>query len=199
MQSKTTRPEWFQTVPFVQAIDTNFDVVEYFGDFEIDNDAKEDIAAITKISASIKIGALLKNGAILPTLQEIAEYKELIADLSRYSLLDNGMAGEDLNDNIDEIDTNGCGVFWERLGTYKGFQIFENIECGHILVSQADGPCFKTRDGWGRFCEIDSCDREAVAIADAQEFIDCLVLSPRNDDPEHDWNVLGRRQLGLPL
>jgi len=135
MQFKT-HPEWFQTVPFVQAIDAKFDVVKYFD--------------------------------------------------------------EDLNEKIDEIDDNGCGNFWKLLGTYKGFQILENVE-GHILVSQSDGPCYETHDGWARFCEIDSYYREAVAIADAQEFVDGFVMSQRNDDPEQDWNVLGRLQLTLPL
>lgn len=196
MQPQTTRPEWFQTVPFVRAIDPEFDIAEYFDDPEVDDDSKDYIAKIVKLSS--KIRALSKSGVILAS-SKITEYEETINDLFQYPLFYETRDDVEMNDKIDEIDDNGCGAFWERLGIYKGFQIFENIEGGHILVSQSDGPCFETRDGWNRFCEIPSHDRESVAIADAQEFIDSFVLSRRNDVPEYDWNMLGRLQLSLPL
>jgi hypothetical protein len=197
MQLQTTRPDWFQTVPLTWAIDPEFDITEYFGDFEIDTDANEDVIAILKIAAFIKIA--VEHSATCPTPKELNHYKELVTDLSRYPIETTG--GDDLSDKIDCIGSDGCGEYWELLGTYKGFQIFAGLlwNAGSILVSQPNGPCFETRDGRDRFSSIASCDHVDVAIADAQEFIDCFVLSQRNDDPEHDWNVLGRIQLSLPL
>ena len=36
MQLRTAHPDWFQTVPLIQAIDPEFDINEYFGDVEYD-------------------------------------------------------------------------------------------------------------------------------------------------------------------
>jgi len=145
------------------------------------------------MSAFIRIA--LECGASIPTPRKIAHYKESIADLSRYSFGESG-EGTGLNDKIEGSD---FGDFWEPLGNYKGFEIFVSIDQGNVLVSQPDGPCFETRDGWTRFSKIPHYNRPDTAIADAQEFIDSFVLARRNDDPEIDWHVLGRLQLSLPL
>ncbi len=195
MQS-TARPEWFQTVPLIERADTDFDMVEYFGSFEIDEDATDDIKKILMLSKLAKISIETHKGKAFTHERKRERYLTLIEELSHLPLLDNECT---LNDKIDEVDNTGCGTFWELLTTYKGFQIYENIQDKHILVSQSDGPCFQTRDGLDRLYELDSGDRTDVAVANAQEFIDAFVMSKRNDDPEYDWDVLGRLQLSLNL
>lgn len=159
-------PEWFQTVPLIQATDFYFDMTEYFGDFEVDTDIRQDIAKVLRISRLARL-------SVLSDLK-LEEYKNLIADVARCELVDTEECVE-LNNKIDFIDENGVGLYWVSIGAYKGFQIFRNLEYGGILVSQPDGPCFQTRDGWTRFCEIDACELENAGIADAQEFIDAYI------------------------
>ncbi len=159
-------PEWFQTVPLIQSTDFYFDMTEYFGDFEVDTDTKQDIAKVLRTSKLARL-------SVLSDLK-LEEYKKLIADVARCELVATEECVE-LNDKIDFIDENGVGLYWMSIGTYKGFQIFQNLEGGEILVSQPDGPCFQTRDGWTRFCEIDARGLENAGIADAQEFIDAYI------------------------
>lgn len=159
-------PEWFQTVPLVQSTDFYFDMTEYFGDFEVDTDIRQDIVKVLRISKLARLSVL--------SYLKLEEYKKLIADISNCELVDTEERVE-LNNKIDFIDEDGMGFYWELLGTYRGFQIFQNLEYGGILVSQPDGPCFQTRDGWTRFCEIDACELGNAGIADAQEFIDAYV------------------------
>ena len=169
-------PEWFQTVPLIQATESYFNMTEYFGDFEVDADAKKDIAKVLRLSELAKLSVSTKKGKPFPSDLKLQKYKTLIADISNCRLVDTEESVE-LNNKIDAIDETGLGFYWELLGTYKGFQIFQSLEGGEILVSQSDGPCFQTRDGWTRFCEIDACELENAAIADAQEFIDAYVLT----------------------
>lgn len=159
-------PEWFQTVPLIQSTDFYFDMTEYFGDFEVDTDIRQDIVKVLRISKLARL-------SVLSDLK-LEEYKKLIADISNCELVDTEECVE-LNNKIDAIDEDGLGLYWESLGIYKGFQIFQSLEGGEILVSQPDGPCFQTRDGWTRFCEIDACELENAGIADAQEFIDVYI------------------------
>ena len=166
-------PEWYQTVPLIQSIESYFDMTDYFGDFEVDADTKQDIAKLLRMSEIARSSVAEKNMPF-PNDSALQKYKKLIADISRCPLVDTEEDVE-LNDKIDFIDEDGLGLYWELLGTYKGFQIFQNLEGGDILVSQSDGPCFRTRDGWQRFCEIDACELENAGIADAQEFIDAFI------------------------
>lgn len=166
-------PEWFQTVPLIQAVESYFDMTEYFGDFEVDADTRQNIARVLRMSEAARLSATEKNKPFASDLK-LQKYKKLIADISNCELVDTEECVE-LNDKIDEIGEDGLGFYWERLGIYKGFQIFQNVEGGEILVSQPDGPCFQTRDGWTRFCEIDACELENTGIADAQEFIDAYI------------------------
>ena len=167
------RPEWFQTVPLIEATESYFDMTEYFGDFEVDEDAKEDITKVLRWSKLARVSLAL-NGKAFVRAQKLEKYKKLIADISSCALVDTEECVE-LNNKIDAIDENGLGFYWGLLGAYKGFQIFQSLEGGEILVSQPDGPCFQTRDGWTRFCELNSCELENAGIADAQEFIDAYV------------------------
>ena len=184
MQS-TTRPDWFQTVPLTRAIDPEFDIVEYFGELQIDEDGVDSVSQICKLSKLARQRAKKGMNAFTND-RKLEAYKQLIADLSRHTYYD--AEAVELNNKIDEIDDTGSGNFWELLGSYKGFQILANIEGGEILVSQPEGLCFQTKDGWGRFCEIPANELQDVAFADAQEFIDAFVLS-----------VLAIGQLSLPI
>lgn len=174
MKRLEQHPEWFQTVPLIQATESYFDMTEYFGDFEVDADAKQDIAKVLLMSKLARLSATTKKGKPFSSDIKLQKYRKLIADISRCELVDTEECVE-LNNKIDAVDENGLGFYWELLGTYKGFQIFQSLEGGEILVSQSDGPCFQTRDGWTRFCEIDACELEDAGIADAQEFIDAFV------------------------
>lgn len=174
MKRLKERPEWFQTVPLIQATESYFDMTEYFGDFEVDADAKQDIAKVLRMSKLARLSATTKKGKPFTNDLKLQKYKKLIADISCCALVDTEEFVE-LNNKIDAIAEDGLGFYWELLGTYKGFQIFQSLEGGEILVSQPDGSCFQTRDGWTRFCEIDACELENAGIADAQEFIDAFV------------------------
>ena len=174
MKRLEQHPEWFQTVPLIQATESYFSMTEYFGDFEVDADAKKDIAKVLRMSKFARLSATTKKGKPFFNDLKLQRYKKLIADISRCEPVDTEECVE-LNNKIDWIDEDGLGLYWELLTAYRGFQVFQNLEGGELLVSQPDEPCFQTRDGWTRFCEIDACELENVAIADAQEFIDAYV------------------------
>jgi hypothetical protein len=197
MQSTTTHPDWFQTVPLTRPIDSQFNIVDYFADFEIDSDATDDIKEILRLSGLFRRSMLTKKRIAIQDNQKVQVYKELIADLSRYYLESDTECG-DLNDKIDELDESGCGNYWNLLANYKGFQIFENIN-GQLLVSQTDGSCFQTQDAFERLYEFNECDREDIAVADAQEFIDAFVLSRSNNELGYDPEISGVIQLSLPI
>jgi hypothetical protein len=168
------RPEWFQTVPLIQATESYFDMTEYFGDFEVDTNTKQGIAKVLRMSKLARLSVATKKGKPFPNDLKLQKYRKMIADISCGELVDTEECVE-LNNKIDALDEDGLGFYWELLGTYKGFQILQSLEGGEILVSQPDGPCFQTRDGWTRFCEIDACELENAGIADAQEFIDAYI------------------------
>ena len=174
MQS-TTRPDWFQTVPLTRAIDPDFDIVEYFADFEIDVDATDHIKEVLRLSGLFRRSALTKKRMTLRECPNVQDYKSLIADISGYYLESDTECGA-LNDKIDELDESGRGNYWNLLASYKGFQVLQNIN-GQLLVSQPDGPCFQTRDAFQCLYGLDSHEREDIAFADAQEFINAFVLS----------------------
>lgn len=175
MQSRTTRPDWLQTVPLTRAIDPQFDMVEYFADFEIDTDVTDVIKEVLRLSGLFRRSALTKKRIALQSDRKVQAYKELISEISEYYLEHDTECGA-LNDKIDELDESGRGNYWNLLANYKGFQILENIN-GELLVSQPDGPCFRTGDAFQRLYEFKDHERQDIALADAQEFIDAFVLS----------------------
>lgn len=175
MQSRTTRPDWFQTVPLTRAIDPQFDMVEYFADLEIDPDAADVIKEVLRLSGLFRRSALTKKRIALQEVPSKQNYKELISEISEHYLEPDTECAE-LNDKIDELDESGCGNYWNLLADYKGFQVLENIN-GELLVSQPDGPCFRTGDAFQRLYKFEDHERQDIALVDAQEFIDAFVLS----------------------
>ncbi|MEG3878964.1 hypothetical protein QT972_16540 [Microcoleus sp. herbarium7] len=118
MQSITTRPDWFQTVPLTWAIDPQFDIVDYFGELILDETGVDDARRIGKLSKLSRQRAKKEMNAFTSN-KELETYKKLIADLDRRIYYDYNAEAVELNQKIDEIDDTGFGNFWELLGSYQ--------------------------------------------------------------------------------